>query len=495
MAALGAGLSLGAAPVLRQNQEQTLSLLAQQRFHLLPMPVQRLSSELRQYAEQNPFLEYEPPARETSLEAITEPTLAKNDETGSLDYFNQSLEGFGDQMDLAAREEAERRHDWLVLSQTEQETLFRHLERQVLQTQAPGAQRELTLLVCDALDSDGYLRASVGELEADWWQACGGDPKLAEAGDVRQAIRTVQQLEPVGVGARSLAECLLLQVQADPMLDERRALRLRLCHHLGEVLTKPLERLARELGCSLDELREALVYLKTLNPFPGRAFMARENPECPEVAACLQPDGRWVAVCDERQFPLFRVDDAAIAEAKAAAKSREERACVAQLEGTLQRVAQAAFDRQGAFLDSGGDFGTLKPLFQREVAAAIGYDESIVSRAIKDKQVRVATSRKPIPLKAFFTRACLGSAGAVTGDGAEGVSDQQVKHALRALVSGEPPEQPLSDQALCEALAGQGIQVARRTVAKYREQLGIPSTRERRRLVGIGEPDTLAVKR
>ena len=137
-------------------------------------------------------------------------------------------------------------------------------------------------------------------------------------------------------------------------------------------------------------------------------------------------------------------------------------------------MAQTAFDRQTAFLDSGGDPATLRPLLQKEVAEAIGYDKSIVSRVVRDKAVRVATSRKLLPLAAFFTHA-------VASEGEEAISDQQAKGALKALVAAEDPAHPLSDQALAEALAKQGIPMARRTVAKYREQLGIASTRERRR--------------
>ena len=490
MAGLVQGFALGAEQSQRQSQEQTLSLQARQRLQLLPLPVQALGAELRQCAEQNPFLEYEPAVQNASLESLEEPELARNDQSADLDYYNSALEGFGDQADFTDRAEASRRHDWLILSQTEEETLYRHLEKQVLQTLEPGAQRDLTLLVCDALDADGYLRVPAETLLADWWQACGGDAARAEAGNLREAIRTVQGLDPVGVGARSLAECLELQVRADTTYDPKRSLRLRLCHRLGDVVALPRARLARILRCTPEELEEALGALKRLNPFPGRAFAGRENLESPEILALQEPDGRWRAVCDERLFPLFRVDEDAVAAARQSAKTREERACVSDLESrarlwvnafhdrndTLRRVAQAAFDRQGAFLTSGGDPATLKPLLQREVAEAIGYDESIVSRTIKDKSVRVATNRKPIPLKAFFTRAVAPAPGGTV----EGVSEQQAKSALRALIASEDRARPLSDQALMEELSKQGIALARRTVAKYREQMGIPSTRERR---------------
>ncbi len=469
-----------------------MSLLAQQRLKLLPLPLTELRSELRQRAEQNPFLEYVEPPRELSLDALVEPTLESLDQTDNLDYFNDSLEGFGDQADPTALAELERRHAYQLLSQTEPETLYRHLERQVHQQFAPGPERALLLFLCDALDGDGYLRATPADLLADWWQTWQGKPppEVADEAALRTAIRTLQTLDPVGVGARSLAECLELQVRADTAYQVNRALYLRLCHRLGSLLTEPPERFARALRCTPEELKAALAYLRTLNPFPGRAFAAPEALETPEVVALWEED-RWKAVCDERRFPLFRVNEKSVQLAKAAMASAEERKSVAELEGqarllvdayherneTLRKVAQAIFDRQPDYLTSGGEPATLRPLLQKEIAEAVGYDESIVSRTIKDKAVRVATVRKLLPLKSFFTHALPSVA---TAEGQEAVSDQRAKSALRALVEAEDRAKPLSDQALMEALAAQGIVLARRTVAKYREQLGIPSTRDRR---------------
>ncbi len=486
MAALSTQLQQGQ----RLHQEQTLTLQARQRLELLPLPLAELSQALRQKAEQNPFLEYAPPGFAESIEAAADREAHRTDEETSLDYYNNSLEGFGDQATPDDSAEALRRHDWLILSQTEPPTLYRHLEDQVLKQLAPSPHRELVLFLCDALDRDGYLRTPLPELLSDWWQACGGRPELRTLADLEAALRVVQSLDPVGVGARTLAECLALQVQADPAYTTARGLRLRLCQRLGSLLTERPAALARQLRCTPEELTETLAYLRTLNPFPGRAFAADERVESPEIVAVPDEQGGWRALCDERRFPLFRVDEAAVAQAKAAIRTRDERQTVTDLEArarlwseayrerneTLRHVAQATFDRQGEFLASGGDPATLRPLLQREVAEAVGYDESIISRTVRDKFVRVATSRKLLPLKSFFTHALPRSGGE------EAVSDQRAKQALQALIKAEDPRKPLSDQALMEALATQGIPLARRTIAKYRDLLGIPSTRERRAL-------------
>ena len=489
MAAGGPGLVFGRQQ--RQALEQALSPLTLQRLNFLQLPLPALNRELRQKAEQNPFLVYEPPRRDESLEALAEPELARNDTTGDLDYYNGSREGFGDQRDPAAAEALARRHDFQLLSQTAPETLYRHLERQVLQQTGPGERQEFFLFLCDALDADGYLRTPARQLLEDWRQLRGGETAFGSERAIARGVRAVQSLDPVGVGARNLAECLKLQVRADPAYSAERSLRLRLCDHLGGLLAKTPAQLAKDLRCSPEELQRALAYLRTLNPAPGRAFAAERPLEVPEVTAVRAPDGRWVAVCETQRFPLFRIDEEAVGRAKASPRlSREERAQTAAWESqaqmlaeayagrneTLRQVAQAVFDRQKAFLDSAGDPATLLPLLQRDVAQALGCDESVVSRAVKDKVVLVKASRKLLPLRRFFARPLPREA-----PGEAALSEQSAKRALREAVAAEPTDAPLSDQALAESLARQGMVLARRTVAKYREQLGIPSTRERRR--------------
>ncbi len=474
----------------RQSQELQLSLRAQQRLELLGLQVGKLTTELRQRAEQNPFLEFAPPLLETTAGDFQSAAAEDIGHEDTPDYFLSGREGFGDQPDSVEQAEVTRRHDYQLLSLTEPETLYRHLEKQVLESYPPGAERDQLLLICDALDSDGYLRRSPHELLSDWWEMHHTRPERAEERDIIEAIAAVQRLDPPGVGARSLAECLELQVRADPTYSPERTVRLKLCQRLNALLTDTPAQLARTLRCTPEQLADARAYLATLNPFPGRAFANEPPPEPPEVIALKGPDGIWRARCNEEDLPLFRMDEAALEAAKTHAHQKEDRALISEWEAqarlwteaykerneTLRRVAQLVFDRQTDFLDSGGDPATLKPLLQRDIAEAIGYDESTISRAVKEKVVRVANAHKLLPLKAFFTHALPASA-----DGsATAVSEQQAKSALKALIDAEDRAHPLSDQALMEALAAQHIPLARRTVAKYREQLGIPSTRERR---------------
>ena len=473
----------------RQVQRQQLSLQAVQQLQLLQLPLAALTTELRQRAEQNPFITYEPPLVATAMSDLFTP---EENPQESEDYFCNRFEGFGENGDP----EASERHEQFLLSRSAPETLYQHLERQVLENYAPGPQRDLLLFLCDAVDADGYLRHTPHALLQDWWEAHQGQPPLSEEHHIVEAIRELQTLDPAGVGARSLAECLELQVRADPTPSTERLVRIKLCHRLNlldapnEAPARTFARLGKLLHCSPDEVAQALAYLRTLNPFPGRAFAAEPPPEPPEVRAIRTPDGHWIAQCNDDILPVFKINEAALYDAKQAVVAKADLAWVNEYEAqarlwteayvarneTLRKVAQAIFNHQPAFLDSNGDPAALKPLLQKDIAEELGFDESTVSRAVKEKMVRVLPSGKGLSLKAFFTRAL----PAATGGADEQRSEQQAKQALKALIDAEDTANPLSDQALTEVLTQQGFSLKRRTVAKYRESLGIPSTRERR---------------
>ena len=474
----------------RQVQRQQLSQQTVQQLQLLQLPLAALTTELRQRAEQNPFITYEPPLIASPMSDLLTP---EENPQESEDYFCNRFEGYGENRDPKASD----RHEQFLLSLSAPETLYQHLERQVLENYAPGPQRDLLLFLCDAVDTDGYLRHTPHALLQDWWEAHQGRPALSEEHDIVEAIRELQTLDPAGVGARSLAECLELQVRADPTPSTERLTRIKLCHRLtlldapNEAPERTFARLAKLLHCTPEEVAQALAYLRTLNPYPGRAFASEPPPEPPEVRAIRSATGHWIAQCNDESLPIFKLNEVALDDAKSAVVAKDDLAWVNEYEAqarlwteayaarneTLRKVAQVIFTHQRDFLDAQGDPATLKPLLQKEVAETLGFDESTVSRAVKEKMVRVIPSGKLLSLKTFFTRAL---PTAKEGSG-ELLSEQQAKQALKALIDGEDAANPLSDQTLTEALTQQGFSLKRRTVAKYRESLGIPSTRERRR--------------
>lgn len=476
------------APV--QVQRQALTLQARRCLELLRLPRQELQIRLRQYAEQNPFLEYAPPADTVSLDALREADASAADALEDPDYLNNGFEGYGDEADPERLREAERAHDYALSLLTDRETLYGHLERQAASmNRSPGVSEELILFLCGSLAPDGYLRTAKDELLADWSTLHGGILSIDET-ILERAVKDLQTLDPPGIGARTLQECLLLQVRADSRVLPERALYLRLCRHLASIPVETTAAMVRLLGCTEAEYLRALAYLKTLNPSPGAAFAYADPLPPPDLTAVRGEDGRWLCVCAADAQPQFTLDLEAAEHAGRAAKTAEERRYVretasaarqlvtayADRNATLLRIAQAVFDRQQEFLDRRCASEFLEPLHRSEIAGALACSASTVSRAVRDKTVRVPGKRIPVPLAAFFSNAVPSAAG----EAGEAVSDHRVRAALRDLIDREDKSAPLSDDALCEALNQAGYRIARRTVAKYRTQLNIPSTHRRR---------------
>ncbi len=492
---------------LQQRQEVTLSRLAQQRLAFLRQPLQMLHQELRTKADKNPFLIYEPTIQMESLEASQDRLIKKEslDRTDpeqrtsiydrlnneNIEYFNDNLDGFGETSTQDQRERATQAHDYLISSYSAPETLSEHLEQQILTQFEPGPQRDLILYLSASLDERGYLITPQEEIVEEIRAQRGTGNARSLTQEIIEAIRLLQTLDPVGIGARSLEECLSLQVKADPTYSEQRALRLKLCNILPRLLVDTPEQLARRLNCSIEELNDARKYLRSLNPMPGKLYAPSRSPEAPEILARQDETGRWIATCDEQQLPLFALNTDLLTETKATPLSKDERANVAVLESearlfvdafenrtrTLCLIAQAIFDRQSDFLSAGANPALLKPLTQRTIAQALNFDDSTISRAIYGKMVSLPTRAKPIPLKAFFSHSSLKGK---TKKGETLFSDQQVKAAIKAIIKKENPERPYSDEKIMQRLHEKGLKIARRTIAKYREQLGILSTHERR---------------
>lgn len=473
-----------------QVQRQALSMQARRCLELLQLPRQDLQIRLRQFAEQNPFLEYAPPAGTVSLDALREATAAANDSLEDPDYLNNGYEGYGDQADPDRLREESKAHDYGLSLLTADETLYGHLERQIpTLTRSPGVSEELIRFLCGSLAPDGYLRTPKDELLADWSVLHHGILSVDET-LLERAVKDLQTLDPSGIGARTLQECLLLQVRADSRVLPDRALYLRLCRHLARVPVESTATMTRLLGCTESEYRDALAYLKTLNPAPGSAYAHTDPLPPPDLTAVRDATGRWIAIATDDTQPVFALDEEAIERAGQAAKTPDERryvretqtaarrlvSAVEERNETLLRVAQAVFDRQQDYLGRRCDSAWLRPLRQSAVAEVLGCSASTVSRAVKDKTVRVPGKRVPVPLSGFFSHAV-----PRIGEGSdEAVSDHRIRAAIRGLVDREDKAAPLSDGALCAALRREGYRIARRTVAKYRTQLNIPSTRDRR---------------
>ena len=328
------------------------------------------------------------------------------------------------------------------------------------------------------LDAGGYLRMSEEEIAAQ----LGVSPELAGA-----AVPIVQSFEPAGIGARSLQECLALQLARIAPETGGPALPVAVRIVEGafdELLHQRWERLEQVLGIGHDEVRSAVELIRHLDLRPGAQLGPVDNSSVePDVIVTRTDDGWRVTLADDG-LPRLRVSQQYLrmlrnkeADQATSGFLRERmRAAlwflrsVEQRHGTILKVAEAIVRRQGEFLDNG--LPHLRPLVLRDIADDIGMHESTVSRVVANKYM--ATPRGVFPMKFFFHSAI---SHAVDGD----ISSVAVKERIRQLVADEDPLRPLSDARIARQLNRLGIRIARRTVAKYREELGMPSSEQRRR--------------
>ncbi len=362
----------------------------------------------------------------------------------------------------------------------ESDTLHDHLLWQLHLSPLSTRDRLIGVALIEAIDDDGYLREPLDAIVA----SLNTTVDVAED-EVLTVLHQIQRFDPVGVGARTLGECLRLQLSQCPAQTPGKDL----AHHLAN---GPLERLpkigvnglATELKLDLAEAEIAVQLLRSLDPRPGAQIgaIASDTYIAPDVVIWRQ-HGLWRAALADGMRPRISIhrgyenmirhashSDASylrghLQEARWLLKSLEARG------ETLLKVARCLIKQQAAFLEFGDS--ALRPLTLREVAAEVGLHESTVSRAIARKYAR--TPRGTVPLRAFF------ASGIETGAGGE-ASSTAIQAMIRRLIEAENPRKPLSDARLAETLKATGVPVARRTVAKYREAMSIPSSQDRVRI-------------
>lgn len=362
----------------------------------------------------------------------------------------------------------------------EGETLQDHLLWQLHLSHLSPRDRLIAVTLIEAIEDDGYLRESLDTIA----QTLGADLH-ARPDEILTVLHQVHRFDPVGVGARTLGECLRLQLSTLP--DETPGKSL--AHALAN---GPLERLpkvgaagiAAELKLDLAEVETAVQLLRSLDPKPGLQIGSISNDTyvAPDVVIWRQ-HGLWrVSLADSMRprIGIHRGYESMIRRANASdahylrGHLQEARWLLKSLEArgeTLLKVMRCLLHQQAAFLEFGDS--ALRPLTLREVAAEIGLHESTVSRAVARKYAR--TPRGTIPLRSFF------ASGIETGAGGE-ASSTAIQAMIRQLIDAENPRKPLSDARLAETLKATGVPVARRTVAKYREAMSIPSSQDRVRI-------------
>ncbi len=462
---------------LRLNQQLSLTPQLQQAIRLLQLSGLELATELRQLAEANPMLELveaEPPA-----EPLETPPAATDDGDGAPWEEAPSPSDAGLDFTHAPPSSGAVPDTGIERQDAAVEGLREHLTWQLEVAPFTARERLVASLVIDALDDDGYLRHDLARLAA----TLAVTPAI-DADELDAARRKVQLFDPTGVASLDLADCLdaqLAQLAADT--PQRGLARRIAADYLDLVACNDLPRLARRLRVPPEEIAGACALIRQLDPRPGAAFDTTPVEYVVPDAYAWHDGNQWQVSLDPSSQPRLelnrhycsliheaRRDDAAwmrgqLQEARWLIKSLEQRA------DTVLRVAQAIVRRQRAFLDYGPE--AMRPLVLREIAEEVEMHESTISRVTTRKYLN--TPRGNFEFKYFF------STGVATEDGGS-ASSTAIQATLRKLIDGEDPRKPLSDQALADHFEQRGINIARRTIAKYREALRIPRSSERRRI-------------
>lgn len=478
-------MSLGIELRLRQHLAITPQL--QQALRLLQLSSQEFTQEVEQAVTSNPFLEEDPdhPEQATATgrgEQLVPPQPVQNDHNDQGDQsdsweapFPLAHHEFG----RAGGGSDEEEHDWTEWTEAPI-SLRDNLRNQLLLSPMSDRDRTLAHVVIDELTDAGYLETPLEELAA-----LISPEEEVDVHELGAALKLVQQLDPPGIAARSLQECLQLQLQALPPATPGRALALELLveKHFELLARREFTRLQQILACDENALHGARALIRTLDPRPGRSF-APDNTRyvVPDIIVTNQR-GRWVATLNPAVQPQVRINRAyaEIASSRSGCGPSFSRLLqearwllrnVEQRFNTIQRVADAIVARQRVFFSYGE--AAMRPMALKDIAGELGLHESTVCRVTNGKYM--ATPRGLFEFKYFFSRQL------ATEDGGN-CSATAIRALLKEMIAAEDPRAPLSDAQLARMLADQGLKLARRTVTKYRTLMRVPSV-ELRRVAG-----------
>lgn len=446
---------------LTQKMAQRMALTPQMRqsMHILQLPLLELKSYLEQQLEENPILddgqesEFKENISDREMQKLIE--LSSQDRKDSEDYFNAGY----------SQEEIKEKHNYRESLLTKQITLQEHLLRQLGLQPLNETAHKIGELIIGMLDENGYFQGTAQEV---------AETLKAGLEDVQNVLSLIQTFEPVGVGARNLKECLLIQLDSKGKHDSLayRAVE----NHLVDLAKNKTELIAKRLKTPLESVKKALKEISVLEPKPGRSFGQVEARRIiPDVTVEKIEDNYEITI-NGRGLPALKISPQyknllnlkhTPQEAKIYLKEKLSSAlwlvkAVNQRQETIRRVAECILQTQKEFFEFG--CGHLKPLTMKEVARIVERNESTISRAVNNKYIQ--TPYGIFELSYFFS-------GAFKTGTEEVVSTDAVKTQVVTLIEDEDQQHPLSDDKIVTILRSQGINIARRTVAKYREELKI----------------------
>ncbi len=459
--------------LLQQKQSPQQVLLST----LLQLPVLRLEQRIKQELELNPLLEID-------LEAEQEMELKEEREEEELDEEEKEVgeeeevdweEILNDEDNYEIRQPREKKEEDIERPEAAPVTLMDHLFEQLHLAPFDEKQMKIGEYILWCIDDDGYLTVDLDHIAEQFY---------VTVDEVEKVLEVIQKFDPVGIGARNLQECLLIQLQEKEEKDE---LTIRMIQECFEDFTnKRYEKIAKKLEISLDEVKRIMEVASRLNPKPGERYISEaENYIIPDVIV-TQSEGKFHISLNDWNIPRLRINesykrllrgkDKVNKETRDYIRQRLESArwiinSIYQRRATILRVMESILNHQRGFFEKGKDH--LNPLILKDVADDVHLDISTVSRVTSGKYVQ--TDFGVFELKYFFSERM------ETMDGDE-VSNKLIKNKIKSIIEKENPKKPFNDQTISNMLKEEGFIVARRTVAKYREQMMIPVARLRRKI-------------
>ncbi len=483
-----------------QRQSQILAPQMRQGLDMLLMNHLELKAELQQQMATNPVIEDVTNPMERQLSAqlpeehvsseisekeldftptgeAAQKTLSSDD--GDRDYYLQNMENFTPTSDNGIHDpDAQSRRQVMFDRQVRTETLQEHLQKQIPLSDIPKDIQPLAELLVEQINDQGYFEGSIADIQM--------VTKSSES-LILKTLSKIAAFDPMGCGGRNLRECLLFQMEKLDDSPWENEVRLVIENHLDDVAAHREAVICHAMGIESSDYPKVLAELRKLDPLPGRGFTPQEDHSIfvrPEIFVQKNKAGKWIVKIEDRDLPEIRIskhymrmleDPKCPAETKSYIRERIRAAetliqCLEERQNTIYNIAQAIVDAQFQVFEK-KSMTFLKPLTMDQIAAKTGVHNATVSRTVRNKYM--STPLGLVELRKFFT------SGVRTEDGGD-VSNLAVKDEIRKMIDAENKSAPLSDDVISKALAKAGIKCARRTVAKYREAIGLPSASERR---------------
>ena len=465
---------------LELKQIQKLSPLQIQTIKLIELPIQELEQRIRKEIEENPVLDEEQPAETEPDEVPREVSLSEYKEDDSIPSYRLRSDNYN------VKDERPQYSTFSV-----KESFTQSLQEQLGYRNLSEHQYAVGSFIIGSLDDDGYLRRSIDSIVDDLSFRANIETDEAE---VLKMLKIVQEFEPAGVGARDLRECLLLQIKNMKKTPEVEIATKILQNHFTEFSNKHYQKIINRMGITEQELKAAMAKILKLNPSPGGQIDDSYNDQAQQIVPDFlleYRDGELLLSMPRFSIPELKVNrkyaDLLLEAANSSEREKKEAAAfvkkkldsakwfveaIKQRHNTLSHTMQAIIDYQREyFMD--GEETHLKPMVLKDIAEKTGFDISTISRVVNSKYIE--THFGIYSLKYFF------SEGLENQEGEE-VSTRELKKVLQECVDNENKRKPLTDDELVDIMSEKGYKVARRTIAKYRDQLGIPKARLRKEL-------------